>query len=119
MGFYAARVDAAPGHVMYFDTACMAREVLGAHRRPRAFDPSTSIRTPAELEPGLGPTGDLHALGDWANKLPGTVAQIAGLPHIGDRGTDGLSRMVERTRPSSEPCTSVDTRSRTREPHSA
>jgi hypothetical protein len=50
----------------------------------------------AELEPRLGPTGDLHALADWANKLPGTVARIAGLLHVGDRGTEGLSRMVDQ-----------------------
>lgn len=35
-----------------------------------------------ELEARLGPGGDLAAISDWANKLAGGVARIAGLLHL-------------------------------------
>jgi hypothetical protein len=38
----------------------------------------------AEIEPSLGPGGDLHSMADWGNKLTGLVARIAGLLHVGD-----------------------------------
>lgn len=38
----------------------------------------------AELEPRLGPEGDLHSLADWANKLTGSVVRLAGLLHIAE-----------------------------------
>jgi putative DNA primase/helicase len=36
----------------------------------------------AELEPRLGPFGDLGSMSDWAGKLVGTTARIAGLLHL-------------------------------------
>lgn len=36
------------------------------------------------VEPRLGPGGDLHEVGDWAGKLVGTVARIAGLLALAD-----------------------------------
>lgn len=38
----------------------------------------------AELEPRIGPDGDLTPLADWVNKLPGTVARLAALLHLAD-----------------------------------
>lgn len=35
-----------------------------------------------EIEPRLGPGGDLEPLGDWAGKYVGTVVRIAGMLHI-------------------------------------
>ena len=35
-----------------------------------------------QLEPRLGPGGDLAALADWANKLVGGIARLAGLLHF-------------------------------------
>jgi hypothetical protein len=40
-----------------------------------------------ELEPRLGEKGDLHVIGDWANKLVGTVCRIAGVLHVADHAT--------------------------------
>jgi replicative DNA helicase len=37
-----------------------------------------------QLEPRLGPAGDLYHVQDWASKLTGAVARIAGLLHLGD-----------------------------------
>lgn len=33
----------------------------------------------AELEPRLGHDGDLNVIGDWAGKLPGAIAKVAGI----------------------------------------
>jgi len=44
----------------------------------------TLIAFKAEIEPSLGPGGDLHSMADWGNKLTGLVARIAGLLHVGD-----------------------------------
>src|SRR5437879_12385475 len=35
----------------------------------------------AALEPRLGPTGDLHAISDWASKLTGAAVRLAGILH--------------------------------------
>lgn len=37
-----------------------------------------------EIEPKLGPDGDLEAIGDWAGKLTGAVCRIAGVLHVSD-----------------------------------
>lgn len=39
----------------------------------------------ADLEPRLGPTGDLAHVTDWGGKLTGLVARAAGLLHLADR----------------------------------
>lgn len=44
-------------------------------------------RYQTELEPRLGEYGDLSAIGDWANKLVGTVCRIAGVLHVADHAT--------------------------------
>jgi hypothetical protein len=49
----------------------MSREARSAHTRFKAM-----------LEPRLGPTGDLHAIADWGNKLVGAVARLAALLHV-------------------------------------
>jgi replicative DNA helicase len=41
-------------------------------------------RLQLELEPRLGPDGDLHAIGDWAGKFIGAVCRIAGVLHVAD-----------------------------------
>jgi len=46
----------------------------------------TWIAFKAELEPRLGPGGDLHAMADWGNKLPGLVARLARLQWLRGRG---------------------------------
>jgi replicative DNA helicase len=45
----------------------------------------------AELEPRLGPDGDLHAIGDWAGKYVGAVCRIAGVLHAADHVVSGDS----------------------------
>ncbi len=47
----------------------------------------TLVQYMRELEPELGPGGDLAEVTDWAAKLAGAVVRIAGLLHIGDSGT--------------------------------
>jgi replicative DNA helicase len=37
------------------------------------------------IEPALGSSGDLEAIADWGNKLPGTVVRLACLLHLADR----------------------------------
>lgn len=52
----------------------------------------------AEIEPRLGAFADLGPIGDWAGKLCGAVARIAGLLHVvshsGDSGNCGSSSEV-------------------------
>ena len=51
-----------------------------------------------ELEPRLGPDGDLTAIRDWAGKLVGLVARLAALLATGDRaptGQGGIGRYVD------------------------
>ena len=38
-----------------------------------------------EIEPSLGPYGDLECIADWGNKLAGTAIRLAGLLHMADR----------------------------------
>lgn len=38
----------------------------------------------AELEPQLGPGGDMHHVADWAGKLAGHAVRLAGLLHVAD-----------------------------------
>jgi hypothetical protein len=45
-----------------------------ASDRLRAFE--------AKLEPRLGPDGDLGSIADWASKLVGAIARIAGILHL-------------------------------------
>ena len=45
------------------------------------------LRFEADLEPLLGPGGTLSAITDWAGKLTGATARIAGLLHIAHHGT--------------------------------
>jgi hypothetical protein len=42
-----------------------------------------------ELEPRLGPSGDLGTINDWAGKLAGAVVRLAGILHMADRVSDG------------------------------
>lgn len=48
------------------------------------------VQFEAELEPLLGPGGALSSITDWAGKLTGAVARIAGLLHLARHGTGGL-----------------------------
>jgi replicative DNA helicase len=48
------------------------------------------------LEPRLGPRGDLDHISDWASKLVGHVARIAGLLHLATNVRTGWSAPVER-----------------------
>jgi replicative DNA helicase len=50
----------------------------------------------ASLEPRLGIGGDLHGIGDWANKLAGNAVRIAGLLHLARHGREGLDRGIEK-----------------------
>ena len=81
-------------------------------------DPAALLLTPAalklhtewrsELEPRLKTgTGDLEALRDWASKLPGATARIAGLLHLAEHpktgprtpvGEDTMARAIEQAR---------------------
>ncbi|WP_165069959.1 DUF3987 domain-containing protein [Paludisphaera rhizosphaerae] len=42
----------------------------------------------ARLEPRLGPSGELVVIADWAGKLAGAVARIAGLLHMADHASN-------------------------------
>jgi hypothetical protein len=49
----------------------------------------------AEIEPRLKQgTGDLEALRDWASKLPGATARLAGLLHLAEHPADGFRAPV-------------------------
>jgi hypothetical protein len=59
--------------------------------RPIPLSPvarSLLIAFKAGLEPRLGAGGDLQAIADWGNKLPGAVARIAGVLHVGHLGSE-------------------------------
>lgn len=47
------------------------------------------------LEPQLGEDGDLGNLADWAGKLLGTVARIAGLLHMAQHGPEGVRSPID------------------------
>mgnify|MGYP001266374274 CR=1 FL=1 len=60
---------------------------LGGDERALRMSPEADRARAAfqtELEPRLGPDGDLSPIADWANKLVGTVCRIAGVLHVGD-----------------------------------
>jgi len=50
-----------------------------------------------ELEPHLGPGGDLHHLADWGSKLAGAVVRIAGLLHLATNVRSGWREPIEAT----------------------
>lgn len=53
-------------------------------------DAAERLLTAAEaLEPRLGPDGDLGHIADWASKLIGAVARVAGLLHLAANLRDG------------------------------
>ncbi|HTQ45174.1 MAG TPA: YfjI family protein [Polyangiaceae bacterium] len=58
----------------------------GAQKTLRMTAEADEVRSryQGELEPRLGDWGDLRAIGDWANKLVGTVCRIAGVLHVAD-----------------------------------
>jgi hypothetical protein len=63
--------------------------MLVAHREQRTLTLTTEADEAraawqAELEPRLGLDGDMHVIGDWANKLVGATARIAGVMHVSD-----------------------------------
>jgi replicative DNA helicase len=47
-----------------------------------------------ELEPRLGPDGNLGHIADWASKLIGATARIAGLLHLAANLTDGWGKPI-------------------------
>jgi hypothetical protein len=47
-----------------------------------------------DLEPRLGPAGDLHHIADWANKLTGAVVRIAALFHVCEHLTDPAATTI-------------------------
>jgi hypothetical protein len=50
-----------------------------------------------DLEPHLGPGGDLHHLADWGSKLAGAVVRIAGLLHLATNLRTGWREPVDAT----------------------
>ncbi|MDP9459169.1 MAG: YfjI family protein [Actinomycetota bacterium] len=48
----------------------------------------------AEIEPKLGPGGELAGIVDWASKWLGAVARIAGLLHLAEHGEAGVRRLI-------------------------
>ncbi len=50
-----------------------------------------------ELEPHLGPGGDLHHLADWGSKLAGAVVRIAGLLHLATHLRTGWREPIDAT----------------------
>jgi replicative DNA helicase len=53
------------------------------------------LTTAENLEPRLGPEGELGHIADWASKLIGATARIAGLLHLAAHLQDGWGRSVE------------------------
>lgn len=61
---------------------------------PAALKVHTEWR--AEIEPRLKlGSGDLESLRDWASKLPGATARIAGLLHLAENPKNGVRRPIE------------------------
>jgi hypothetical protein len=63
----------------------------GAHRSTgdvATRGAGTLVAFKAGLEPRLGAGGDLQAIADWGNKLPGALARIAGVLHVGELGSE-------------------------------
>ena len=52
------------------------------------------LTTAENLEPRLGPEGDLGHIADWASKLIGATARIAGLLHLAANLEDGWGKPV-------------------------
>lgn len=50
-----------------------------------------------ELEPRLGPKGDLYHVADWAGKWAGAIVRIAGLIHLSTHYRDGWKRPITAT----------------------
>jgi hypothetical protein len=48
-----------------------------------------------ELEPRLGPYGDLAHIADWASKLAGQLVRIAGLIHLATHLADGYRKNID------------------------
>lgn len=59
---------------------------LGKPRRLTMSAGATAARLAFQraLEPRLGPDGDLEPIADWAGKLTGLVARVAGILHVTD-----------------------------------
>jgi replicative DNA helicase len=53
----------------------------------------------ADLEPRLGPDGDLFHVRDWASKLVGATVRMAGLLHLADRLSEGWAGRSASTPP--------------------
>jgi hypothetical protein len=49
----------------------------------------------SDLEPRLGPDGDLAHIADWASKLAGQLVRVAGLIHLATHLRDGWRKPVE------------------------
>ena len=67
----------------------VVEDVIWLELTPRADELLTQFRR--ELEPKLGDLGELGHIADWANKLPGACARIAGLLHLAERFDNGWS----------------------------
>jgi replicative DNA helicase len=52
------------------------------------------LTTAEDLEPRLGPDGDLGHIADWASKLIGATARIAGLLHLAANLHDGWGKPI-------------------------
>jgi hypothetical protein len=52
------------------------------------------LGTAEDLEPRLGPEGDLGHIADWASKLIGATARIAGLLHLAANLSDGWGKPI-------------------------
>jgi hypothetical protein len=89
MGDRNADPDPVPGNLAdeYASKLTMLARNLDAAGKPWAI-PFTAagrrllIEYSAALEPRLGETGDLRYMRDWAGKLPGAIARVAGLVHL-------------------------------------
>ena len=96
-----ARYEEAIGKLLDLETHCDAHGEL----MPRVVEMTPEAREEligfkGRLEPRLGPDGDLHAIADWANKLPGTIVRIACVLHaIGHAQNDpvDLGAAIQRS----------------------
>lgn len=78
-----ARYEMTIGKMLAFDSARDAHGELFSRvilLTPEAKEEVIAFK--ARLEPRLGPEGDLRAIADWGNKLPGTIVRIACVLHV-------------------------------------
>lgn len=81
--------------LLQLEPATNTEGVSTAHVLRMDFDAEAIFNAFEEwLEPQLAPMGELGSMTDWAGKLAGAVARIAGLLHMAEHMTEGISLQI-------------------------